>query len=49
MIEFTEQEKKLISDIFNNFPIQGTKAAVKVLTEQMDIILNKINNLEEKK
>jgi hypothetical protein len=49
MIEFTEQEKKLINDIFSNFPIQGNKAAVKALAEQMDIILNKINKIEEKK
>jgi len=44
MIEFTEEEKKLINDIFNNFPIQGTRHGIEKLLIQMNKILDKVNN-----
>lgn len=48
MINLTNNEKKLINDIFNNFVISGTKPAVIELIKQMEIILDKINSEEEK-
>ncbi len=48
MIELTKEEKKLITDIFNNFPIQGNKTAVQALVKQMDIILIKVNQEDKK-
>jgi len=44
MIEFTEEEKKLINEIFNNFPLHGTRHGIEKLLIQMKIILEKINN-----